>query len=91
MPIRPCEVTADSDPEHRWIEIRAASSVFEAACFYESYCGAPPMGCRPPPRPGAGAIFTVRVGGHGYRVRRERMMAWANAKADRAAGISKTR
>jgi hypothetical protein len=69
---RSCFVTADSDPERRWIEIRAAASVLEAACFYESCCAAPPMGCKPLPRPGAGAIFAVRVNDREYRVRRER-------------------
>lgn len=29
--LRSCLVSADTDPERRWIEIRAASSVFEAA------------------------------------------------------------
>jgi hypothetical protein len=82
MPL--CLVTADSDSEHRWIEIEA-SSVFEAACFYESYCGAPPMGCKPPPRLRADTIFTVRVGDKDYRVRRGRMMAWANEKAEETA------
>ena len=86
MPTRPCEVTADSDPERRWIEIKAAASVFEAACFYEVYCAAPPMGCKQVPRPTEDTVFTVRVDGREYRVRRSKMMAWANARAERAAG-----
>jgi hypothetical protein len=86
VPIRPCEVTADSDPHRSWVEIKAASSVFEAAAFYEAFSAAPPMGCAKFPRPSDDTVFTIRIDGREYRVRRSRMMAWANAKAEKAAG-----
>jgi hypothetical protein len=35
------------------------------------------------------SIMTVQYGGKEYRVRRERMMEWANAKAAKAARIGR--
>jgi hypothetical protein len=45
----------------------------------------------PPPRPRAETIFTVRLADKEYRVRRQRMMDWANAKAERTARAGRAR
>ena len=68
--------------EGRWIEV-TATSVMEAACHYFGMVSS--LIVSNVPRPHPNVIFSVQVDSRVYRVTFERMMQWANAKAEKSA------